>query len=372
MSDNSGKTLADFGELRLIDEIILPMAREFDLSTRSGDDCAYIEVGEKLLAATGDVGPRPVIQNLAAHREDWEAAGWLAVVATASDVASAAAKPLFMTNCIDAPPDLPVNALKSFMQGYFCALSAFGFRNGGGDLRHGPSLLARVFGVGVVEHGRRIGRSGTSQGDALVVIGPTGSFMANFLTMMINERSASRNFTPEESPATMRFPRPQLEAMQYLAGLDLIVSASDTSDGLLGAIYNIAKASGCGFQLSLDDSMLSPEILAAAASAEVSSPWNVFFSWGDWSVAVTVPSGRLDELVEVCNGRGFDYRHLGYATEGPGLTAQLSGEDDIFDLAIVRNENFVLRGFNAGIDAHLDYLLQTPLFLNSKDREQGE
>lgn len=372
MSDYGETTLADYGELRLIDEIILPMAREFDLATRSGDDCAYIEVGEKLLAATGDVGPRPVIQNLAAHREDWEAAGWLAVVATASDVASAAAKPLFMTNCIDAPPDLPVNALRSFMQGYFSALSAFGFRNGGGDLRHGPSLLARVFGVGVVEHGRRIGRSGTSQGDALVVIGPAGSFMANFLTAMTSERSTSRNLSPEESPATMRFPRPQLEAMQCLASLDLIVSASDTSDGLLGAIHNIAKASGCGFHLSLDGSMLSREILVAAASFEASSPWNIFFSWGDWSVAVAVPAVRLDELVEVCKGRGFDYRHLGYATEGPGLTAQLSGEDDIFDLALVRNENFVLRGFNAGIDGHLDYLLRTPLFLNRRSNEQVE
>jgi thiamine-monophosphate kinase len=367
MIDYTGKTLAEIGELRLIDEIILPMARSFDLATRSGDDCAFIEVGEKLLAATGDVGPRPVIQNLAAHREDWEAAGWLAVVATASDVASAAAKPLFMTNCIDAPPDLPVEALRSFMHGYFSALTAFGFRNGGGDLRHGRSLLARVFGVGVVEHGRRIGRSGTSQGDHLVVIGPAGSFMASFLTAMAVEGTSSRTIKPDDSPILMRFPRPQLDAMQCLASLGLIVAASDTSDGLLGAIHNIAKASSCSFHLSLDDAMLAPEIWTAASQFEVNSPWNIFFAWGDWSVAVVVPAGRLDELSAVCGNNGFVFRHLGVATLGQGLTAQFNGGDDIYGLAIVRNENFVLQGFNSGIEAHLEYILQTPLFSNVKN-----
>ena len=42
MIDNTGKTLAEIGELRLIDEIILPMARSFDLATRSGDECAFM------------------------------------------------------------------------------------------------------------------------------------------------------------------------------------------------------------------------------------------------------------------------------------------------------------------------------------------
>lgn len=107
------------------------MARSFDEATVAGDDCAFIQVGEHTLAATGDVGPRPVIQNLVAHQDDWEAAGWLAVVATASDIASAGAKPLFLTNCIDAPPTLQVEVLTSFMRGYFSALTSFGFRNGG-------------------------------------------------------------------------------------------------------------------------------------------------------------------------------------------------------------------------------------------------
>ena len=364
MNSLHGKTLAEVGELRLIEEVILPIARSFDQETGAGDDCAFIQLGQHILAATGDVGPRPVIQNLAAHREDWEAAGWLAVVATASDVASAAAKPLFLTNCIDAPPDLPVEALSSFMRGYFRAMASFGFRNGGGDLRHGPNLLARVFGVGVVEHGRRIGRGGAASGDHLVAIGSTGVFMANFLLAMKAEETSTHSMTREDAPLSLRFPRPQLEAMQVLARHGLIVAASDTSDGLIGAVDNIAKVSRCGFHLTLDEAYIASEIYAAAKQFEVDSPWNIFFAWGDWSIAAIVPAGRLDAFKEVCQRHRFDWCHLGEATRSKNLTAQMTGANKQYNLANVRNENFVLRGFNSGIGGHLDYILKTPLLIS--------
>lgn len=366
MNALKGKTLGEIGELRLLEEVVLPMARRFDPATAAGDDCAFILVGEHILAATGDVGPRPVIQNLAAHRDDWEAAGWLAVVATASDIASAAAKPLFLTNCIDAPPSLPVEALAGFMQGYFRALTTLGFSNGGGDLRHGPNLLARVFGVGLVEHGRRIGRGGATPGDHLVAIGPTGSFMANFLLAMSAEATAERALMPQYSAETLRFPRPQLEAMQVLAHHGLIVAASDTSDGLIGAVDNIARKSQCAFQLRLDERHLVPEVLAAAKVYDVDSPWNIFFAWGDWSIAAVVPAGRLAEFASVCQSHQFEWRDLGVATSGKGLTARREPLGEWFELAILRNENFVSRGFNAGIAGHLNYILRTPLML-----EQG-
>lgn len=363
MSSLAGKTLAEIGEFRLLQEVVLPMARKFDRETTAGDDCAFIQVGGALLAATGDVGPRPVIQNLKAFREDWEAAGWLAVVATASDVASAAAKPLFLTNCIDAPPELPVECLAEFMHGYFRALSAFGFSNGGGDLRHGPSLHARVFGVGIVEHGRRIGRSGAKPGDHLVVIGPAGLFMATFILALSAEKEGLEGATSGAAVEAMRFPRPQLEAMRVLATRQLISAASDTSDGLIGAIENIAIGSGCGFHLCLDDGHLAKEVTEAANAYEVHSPWNLFFAWGDWSIAAVVPAGRLAEFDDVCQANGFESRHLGEAVTEESLTAQMVASDGKFALKVIRNENFVSRGFNAGIDGHLDYILRTPLLL---------
>ena len=119
--------------------------------------------------------------KLTSIKNDLEAAGWLAVVASASDIATTGAKPLCMANCIDAPPSMLVDDLVSYLRGYFRACSEFGFRNGGGDLRHGPKLAARVFAVGSCREGCRVGRTGICENDRIIVVGPTGEFMAAYL-----------------------------------------------------------------------------------------------------------------------------------------------------------------------------------------------
>lgn len=86
-----------------------------------------------------------------------------------------------------------------------------------------------------------------------------------------------------------------------------------------------------------------------------------FFAWGDWSVAAVVPAGRIKEFGAICQRHRFEWRSLGEATAGNVLTAQRQGIDEQHNLAVIRNENFLSRGFNAGLSGHLDYILKTPL-----------
>lgn len=362
VGEGTGARLADIGEFGLIERVVLPLAKRADDLTQVGDDCAFIEAGNETLVVTADVGPRPLIRSLAAYRDDWEASGWLAVVATASDVASAGARPLMLTNCVDAPADLEVAVLERFMEGYFKALNAFGFRNGGGDLRHGPELAARVFGVGTLGGVRRIGRSGARPGDRLVVVGPAGSFMSRYLLAAEAERGGSvfPAATPDDDP--LRFPRPQLQAMRILAEHDLVLSASDTSDGLLGAIGNIGRASRCGFALELHDDLLAPEVRSAAAIPRVASPWNLFFTWGDWSVAAVVGQERVAEFERICEQHVLDWRPLGWVTAEAGALDAVFNHRD-YSVTPIRNENFIDHGFNAGLQGHLDYVLSTPILI---------
>lgn len=355
-----GPRLADVGEFKLLERVVLPLARAADGLTQVGDDCAFIEVGSETLVVTADVGPRPIIRSLAAYRDDWEASGWLAVVATASDIASAGARPLLLTNCIDAPADLEVDVLERFMRGYFHAMEEFGFRNGGGDLRHGPELSARVFGVGTLGGVGRIGRAGARPGDRLAVVGPAGSFMSRFLLAAEAERGNSSRSTPPADDAKLRRPRPQIEAMRLLAEHGLILAASDTSDGLLGAIENIGRLSRCGFVLELGAELLAEEVRHAAVLPRVASAWNLFFTWGDWSVAVVFDGARAAEFERICDRNGLDWRPLGTVVADVGrIDAVLDGRDYV--VTPVRNENFVDRGFNAGLQGHLDYILSTQI-----------
>lgn len=358
-ADRVPARLSDLGEFALIEKVVLPLAKAADSRTQVGDDCAFVEAGGETLVVSADVGPRPLLRSLAAHHDDWEASGWLSVVATASDIASAGAKPLLLTNCIDAPADLQIDVLESFMRGYFRALQAFGFRNGGGDLRQGPVLAARVFGVGTLGGTRRIGRGGARPGDRLAVIGPAGSFMARYLLADRDEREADVSNVTAAVGDELRFPMPQLEAMRRLAECDLVLAASDTSDGLLGAIENIARASGCGFALKLHEGLLAEEVRRAAKLPRVVSPWNLFFTWGDWAVAVVVAQERIDAFEHACLEHGIEWRLLGSATSDLGMTATLNGRRH--SVIAVRNENFVDRGFNAGLKGHLDFVLSTPV-----------
>ncbi|MFT9206406.1 thiamine-phosphate kinase [Acetobacter orientalis] len=354
--DRFSERLADVGEFGLLERILLPLAMSADPLTQVGDDCAFVDAGNETLVVTADVGPRPLVRSLAAYHDDWEASGWLAVVATASDVASSGALPLFLTNCVDAPADLEVDILQRFMRGYFNAMKTFGFRNGGGDLRHGPDLASRVFGVGTLSGVRRIGRTGACPGDRLVVVGPAGSFMSRYLLADEAERLGSIVSVDDR----LRFPRPQIEAMRLLAEHNLVLAASDTSDGLLGAIENIGRASKCGFTLELHDALVAPEVVSASALPRVASVWNLFFAWGDWSVAVIVDSTRNADFESTCQQNKLDWRPLGWVTSETGtMTAVLEG--CLYDITPVRNENFVERGFNKGLQAHLDYILSTPI-----------
>lgn len=363
MTDNhTPARLSDLGEFAVLRKVILPLATEADGLTRVGDDCAFIEAGNDTLVVSADFGPRPLLRSLAAHADDWEASGWLAVVATASDLASAGAKPLLLTNCIDAPADLEVDVLGRFMRGYFRAMSAFGFRNGGGDLRHGPELAARVFGVGTLGGTRRIGRGGARPGNRLAVIGPAGSFMARYLLAADRQEREGSESTGAISVADdLRFPVPQVRGMRLLAERDLVLAASDTSDGLLGAIENIGRASGCGFTLELHDDLLANDVRQAAALPRVASAWNLFFAWGDWAVAVVVDGERVGEFKHACGEHGIEWRLLGLVTSGLRMTAVLGGRSHSVDA--VRNENFVDRGFNSGLQGHLDYILSTPILV---------
>lgn len=353
-----GPTLSDYGEFRAIRDIVLPLGMETDAVTVAGDDCAYVALGDDWLAVSADVGPRPLIDLVPGRERNFEAGGWLAAVATISDLATAGAEPLLLTNCVDAPADLPVADLEAFMRGFFKACSAFGFKNGGGDLRQGRELIARVFGVGAVRQRRRVGRGGAQAGDRIVAIGPTGQVMATYLNAVAGSPADPLS---SEAVAILSYPTPRMREMASLVGRNLVHAASDTSDGLLGAIENIARRSELSYHIKLQSEFLDQATLLAAQRSGAASPWNVFFSWGDWSVAAAIPSARWATFEAACTEAHINYRCIGQFTDE---AASLVTVDDAATYAInvVRNENFTSKGYNGGVEAHIRYMMETPIF----------
>src|ERR1700719_2583098 len=88
---NPKPTLQEFGEFRLINEVILPTFRN---GAVHGDDCSFVPIDKEgtYLALTADAAPRPLIWELG--HQSFFTWGWYSVLINASDLAAAGADPV--------------------------------------------------------------------------------------------------------------------------------------------------------------------------------------------------------------------------------------------------------------------------------------
>jgi len=349
-----GSTLADWGEFRLLDEVVLPALRHDSVAAGLGDDVAYLPVGTSgdSLAVTCDVAPRPLAFDL--HPSYW-AWGWYAVLPNASDLASAGAEPLAFASSVEAPASMSVEEFRQFFDGMAEACRHFRLPNAGGNIRMAPRFACHGTALGLVSAGALLTRSGCRPGDTLAVIGECGTFVTAYL------RARAKGFSslPETDRQLLMRPGTRLREMAVLRKAGLLHAASDNSDGILGSLWNIAERSGCAIDLVLDDALIPPAVRDAAL-AEHADPWNLMFFWGDWQVVVAIADDSMDQFRRVAREERIVYTLLGTATDGPpALFTMRDGRRRRVNL--VRNENFKTRSYNAGPDAHVEFMLRTPL-----------
>lgn len=202
-----------------------------------------------------------------------------------------------------------------------------------------------------------VSRRGAADGDILVSIGRLGLF----ITAYLKARRAGLDALSAEELRTLIRPQPKLREMQILVQQSLLSAASDNSDGLLGAIWNIAEKSSVRAVLDLDDDMLSTDLLQTA-KREGLNPWNLAFCWGDWQVVATVPQDRYPRFVAATAAHGIDFVRLGVFEMGSQMICARYG-DRLYSVNLVRNENFAAKSYNKGIQSQVDYQLSAPLFV---------
>ncbi len=346
------RTLRDLGEFAVLDKL-LPLG---NLASGNGDDCYHFPFGEGFLAVTADPGPTPLVALLGEDWHDMSDWGWYAATASASDLATTAAKPLFMTNCIFAKPDMPVSDLEEYFTGYNTAIETFGFINAGGDLSSGTRFRSVCTAVGWVSGKEPLRRSGCSPGDVLACIGTCGHFASAFLRAV----RTPRHRLSHETLRALRRPVPRIREMQVLRSVARLTATSDASDGLLGAIWNIAERSNCGFQLELTDAML-PQIVKDEARRLQIDPWSLFAFWGDWQILVTFPAIESFLLSRVAHDEGIPIVIIGRACHGPpALGAEIDGEHRSVNL--IRNEHFSTTSYYlAGLE-DVTAIMRRPVF----------
>lgn len=352
---DSSQTIGDWGEFRFLNEILLPMMNALG-GPIIGDDCASLPLPGRQthLIVTSDASPQPLISALGYG--DTKVWGWYSVLINASDLAAAGATPLGFTSSVEAPAETHIASLKNFFLGISEACRAFTLASAGGNIREAPRFECHGTAFGMAEGRVPLTRSGAEDGDAIFVIGKLG----RFVTAYLNARRFGISNLSENDFLLLTKPYPKLREMETLSRSGLISAATDNSDGILGAIWNVAEKSNVKACLILDNDLLDREVFDVA-KREGLDPWNLAFCWGDWQVLVAVRPHLITQFIKIAENNSIEYLRLGHFEKGlPYITASIAKQ--VYKVQTVRNENFSLHSYNKGAQGQLEYQLKTSLF----------
>ncbi|WP_287878473.1 MULTISPECIES: thiamine-phosphate kinase [Acidovorax] len=281
-----------------------------------GDDCALLAPAPGMqLAVSSDmlVEGRHFFADVAPER-----LGHKALAVNLSDLAACGARPLAFTLAL-ALPRVDEAWLAGFSSGLLALADAQGCELVGGDTTQGPlNICITVFGE--VPAGQALLRSGARPGDDIYVSGTLGD------ARLALEALQGHITLPPEVLAASRLrleqPTPRVALGQALRGV--ASSALDVSDGLLGDLSHILKASGVGACL---DTHITSNLIAASASP--SSPICQFgpelirqctlAGGDDYELAFTAPQARRAAVAAAALASDTPVTRIGRIEAAPGL-----------------------------------------------------
>ncbi|KRE17426.1 thiamine-monophosphate kinase [Bosea sp. Root381] len=214
---------------------------------------------------------------------------------------------------------LPRNWTEDWLQAFAAGLAAVAGEHhcpliGGDTVSTSGPLTLSITAFGSVPAGRMVLRSGAKPGDLVLVSGTIGD---GALGLKVHGSAApawvSRLGEPERAFLADRYlhPQPRLalaDALQNHAS-----AAMDVSDGLVGDLAKLLKASGAGAEIDLDAVPLSP----AARAAIMADPALAELAWtggDDYEILCAASEGEYPALAAAAQAAGIALTPIGRVT----------------------------------------------------------
>jgi len=250
-----------------------------------GDDCALLQpYPAQSLAITSDmlVEGRHFFANA---NPEW--LGHKALAVNLSDLAAMGAKPVGFTLAL-ALPHADASWLAQFSQGLFRLAQQWQCPLIGGDTTQGPLTIC-ITALGHVPIGAAIKRSGAKAGDDIWVSGTLGD--ARLALGALRSEWPLDHKSLEAVLPRMHQPEPRITLGMQLRGI--ASSALDVSDGLLGDLRHILKASQVNAEVLIDQLPTSPTLAAQTERLRRQCAAN---GGDDYELCFTAPKHKRAEI----------------------------------------------------------------------------
>ncbi len=284
--------LSDIGERAAIDR----MAELY--GTVILDDCAAIDDGDDVILATSD------IVNEQSHfppgTSPWQM-GWFVVAVNLSDLAGKGARPLGVLLSLGLPASLDTAFLDGFADGAHACTDRYGTAVIGGDTKEMPSVTLCGMALGRMSRDSYMPRDAAEPGDLVCVTGRLGRAGAALQYLADGPDEAALH--------DLLHVEPRIFAGRALADSGAVHASMDISDGLAASLYQLARASRCGFTIDADEVPL-----ASRATLE-----HGLYHGGDYELLFTVPSGTYGRVSEALRGTGCPVSRIGEVTSNSML-----------------------------------------------------
>jgi len=301
-----------------------------------GDDCALLAPSPGMqLAVSSDmlVEGRHFLSTVDPAR-----LGHKALAVNLSDLAACGAKPLAFTLALALPSAEPA-WLEGFSRGLFALADEHGCELVGGDTTRGPlNICITVFGE--VPAGAALLRSGARPGDDIWVSGTLGD--AKLALDAFRGRLSLPAALFELARERMEAPSPRVALGLALRGI--ATAAVDVSDGLVGDLGHVLRASQVGARLDADAVAARIGVAAHPAFAEAGLTTPVLRACAlaggdDYELAFTAPPARRTQVLEAGLQGGIAVTRIGTVEALQGTRVVDAGGNAV-DLALASFDHF--------------------------------
>src|SRR5712691_6149733 len=236
-----------------------------------------------------------------------------------SDLAAKGAAPLGFLLSIGLPAGLPPDWLKSFARGLREDAEHFRCPLLGGDTDRSPgAITVYIAALGTVPHGTMVRRKGARPGDLVVATGTIGDAA---LGLVLRQDAAAAGRWKLDAAMRDHFnsryllPQPRTaiaEALRRHAS-----AAMDVSDGLVGDLAKLCRASGVSADVAIADVPLSPAARVVVAT-EPAMMETILTGGDDFEVIATIAPDRIETLRREAAAAGVTITRIGTGRAGQG------------------------------------------------------